>query len=174
MYHGGFDLTPALSEVIGDVDRRRISFPSPQEFICPIRTTSSGTCIGIETGSQTSKQTILKLFIEQILVEPANWPQLVRNTVREFEHELDRPEPMIQCFGSTMSSLLGHLRKAKLDKKFIVSDCSKIIHTPSTCTENKTNDIAIVGMGLDLPRGENPEKFWDMISKGVSALREVC
>ena len=33
--------------------------------------------------------------------------------------------------------------------------------------------IAIVGMGLNLPKGNDPEKLWQTLSNGLSAIQEV-
>lgn len=33
--------------------------------------------------------------------------------------------------------------------------------------------IAIVGVGCRFPGAENPEAFWDLLSRGVDAVREV-
>ena len=77
-------------------------------------------------------------------------------------------------FGPSSESLFASFISGNLSKNLETIELSPFkingSHPPST----NPNDIAIVGMGVNFPKGKDQEELWATISKGVSAVSDVC
>ncbi|GAB0138039.1 t1pks [Epichloe bromicola] len=172
-YHGGDQLEVVVQQVLEDLSRRAISFPSSSTAMKPIYSTLNGTPF---EGSTISADEFLAWLTRHLLVHCANWYDTAREIAESVRKLLERePGTTVRIFslGPSSASLFPDFKP--LDDRIALLDLSpfKTGGKPIETSSVHQNDVAIVGMGVQLPKGRGTEELWETISKGLNAVQEI-
>lgn len=172
-YHGGEQLEDVVSQVMRDIDDRHINFPSFIDLRTALRSTLDGLAIHTEG---LEGNTLARWVIQHILETPVDWTMVSRGIVSSMQQVLESSPTLhfkVLSFGPSSNSLIAELSDASLSSNLEVIDVSPFKFDKFHSTSINPDDIAIVGMGVDYPKGKGQEELWATISKGLSAVSEV-
>ena len=163
----------ALSQVEQDIARRQIYFPDAVDLKIALRSTLDGT--SVDALSLTT-ESLVQWVIRQILVCPIDWTLVCRGIATSLQEEPKndpRTELNVISFGPSSESLFAELKRNSYASNLNLVDLSPFRSSRSDSQSTNPNDIAIVGMGVNFPRGKDTDEFWATISEGLSAVSEV-
>lgn len=172
-YHGGDQLEFVVEQVLEDLSRRAVSFPSSCTAMKPIYSTLDGT---LYEGSTMSDDKFLAWLTRHLLVHCVNWYDTVHEIAANVWKLLEE-EPTatvkIFSFGPSSASLFSDFKP--LDDRIAILDLSpfKACSKQPVISSIHQNDIAIVGMSVQLPKGKGTEELWETISQGLNAVQEI-
>ena len=172
-YHGGEQLEGVVSEIIQDVNNRDIKFPS----FTDLKTTLRSTCGVATSANHPATNRLAHWLIRQILVNPVDWFKIWNVILSSTQGMLKRSNTLhfkVISFGPGSESLFAGLISGTMSKNFETIELSPFKFNGSHYASTNSNDIAIVGMGVNFPKGKDQEELWATISKGVSAVSDVC
>ncbi|KAF7557675.1 hypothetical protein G7046_g5967 [Stylonectria norvegica] len=172
-YHGGNQLEPVVQQVLEDLSHRAISFPPCSTSMKPIYSTLDGTLLDDCT---TSADNIADWLIRHLLVHCVDWSRTADEIVANVRSLLERkPSAAVSIisFGPSSSSLFPDIEL--LDRRVTLSDRSpfKACGKSEVPSSHPPNDIAIVGMSVQFPKGKGTEELWETISQGLNAVQEI-
>lgn len=154
-------------QILDDVQRRGINFPAWEALKVPVRS----TCDGEYLDATAQGMSLLEAALQSILVQPVNWWLASQKLVSFANARLDEDINLsyrILALGPNAKSLLRALKENKSRDRLHIAD-----GVPTADPEPSPNDIAIVGMSANFPRGKGTAELWDTLEKGLSALQEV-
>ena len=170
-YHGGEHLESSLNEVIRDVKRRNIRFPEFKDLKMPVRSSSDGLIINEETSESSSYTT---LVVRHLLIHPVDWVKTSKGISSAVQNSLDQTRGKsveIVSFGPSSDSLFAELKS--LNRGAAVTFTDRSAFKSGEATIIQASDIAIVGMGVNFPKGNGQAQLWETLSTGLSAVSEV-
>lgn len=166
-YHGGTSISATTkTEILEDVARRVIGFPNWEHLVLPIRSTSNGTYI-TQNEHQTS---VLETVLDLMLMQPVEWQKLSVSLVTDAEKKLEQDSLssyQILAIGPNAKSLLPAMRGSRHPRLNVTNMTSASINNFTS------DDIAIVGMGVNFPSGDGVSQFWNTIKEGLNVVSEV-
>ncbi|RYP75913.1 hypothetical protein DL771_002177 [Monosporascus sp. 5C6A] len=172
-YHGGDQLEAVVLHVLEDLSRRTISFPPCSTPMKPIYSTLDGTLFD---GSTTSADELLAWLTRHLLVHCVNWRHTAHKIAASVRSLLER-EPCaavkVLSFGPSSGSIFPDFEP--LDPRIVLLDLSpfKADGKPAALSADHHNDVAIVGMSVQLPKGKGTEELWETLSQGLNAVQEI-
>lgn len=171
-YHGGDQLTHIVHQVVEDSKLRGLSFPTCSANAKPIRSTLDGTLF--ESFKASSKD-LLTWLTRHLLVHPVNWHDTSHCIELDARHFLEREKEYcmtILSIGPSSALLFPSLQAPHPRMKLLDSSPFKLNERPDVSTDHEES-IAIVGMGIHLPRGRSQEELWETLSRGLNAVNEI-
>ena len=171
-YHGGEHLEHAVIEVLGDIARRQIYFPDAADLKIALRSTLDGTAVD---ALSLTTESLVHWVIKQILVCPINWTLVCRGisaSIQEVPNNTMSKFTVVS-FGPSSESLFAELKGNSYASNLDLVDLSPFKSSRLDAWSTNSNDIAIVGMGVNFPKGNDTKEFWTTISEGLSAVSEV-
>ena len=171
-YHGGEHLESSLNEVIRDVKRRNIRFPEFEDLRMSVRSSSDGLIISEKTIGLSS---YTMLLVRHLLIHPMDWVKTSSGISLAIQNSLEqtRGQPIeIVSFGPSSDSLFAELKNLNRDSAVTFTDRSAFKSGEAATIQPM--DIAIVGMGVNFPRGNGQAQLWETLSMGLNAVSEVC
>lgn len=150
-----------------------ISCPSSFVFNAPLLSTIDGKPINIS--DESSLENLCVTLLDMILLEPANWQSVqicIISTIKRAEAYEDSSYNILN-FGPGY----GMSKSDALPSNVTILDVSSdkfdqpISHSSGSLAGD---DVAIVGMGVDLPGAPNPATLWEHLCEGVNSCAEVC
>ena len=171
-YHGGQRLEHAVSEVVGDVARRHICFPDAVDLKVALRSTLDGTAVD---ALSLRAETLVQWVVKHIVVCPIDWTLVCRGIAASLQevHSDLATEVTVLSFGPSSESLFAEFKGNPDASNLNLVDLSPFKSSKPDTWPTNPNDIAIVGMGVNFPRGSDTNEFWTTISEGLSAVSEV-
>lgn len=159
-----------VDEVCQDLKQRDIPFPSFQDLLRPVRSTLDGSYIKQQGGKPLSYCALTLL-----LVHPVDWHTTARSisgSISEVLNGNSSKSIELLSIGPSGSSLLFDFKQKPHSRLQIVnwSQQDQLLKSPAVADKNA---IAIVGMGINLPKGSTLPELWDTLSKCLSAVEEV-
>lgn len=154
-------------QLLEEFEKRKLAFPSRRDLVVPIISTIDGSLIqSTEDGSSTD---LLNQILDMILMECTNWVS-VEDTIVSLSHEGRRQD----CGVLTVWNY-GPCNGALTRPKEVPEYVEVLDAALELCTENSSQetDIAVVGMGLDLPGAPDPEALWRNLMNRVNSCSEV-
>lgn len=151
-----------MEEVVQDTRQQQVEFPKFENLQIPIRSTLDGSILDI----QTSNDSLAHWVIRHILLYPVDWVKTSRNIAAS------QGSVVLQLFsfGPGSESLFTAFRSDDLHPRFEPQDLSSFKHRGLS---SQQDGIAIVGFGVNFPKGDGEEELWETLSKGLSAVSEV-
>ena len=172
-YHGGEQLEEVVSHVMRDVEHRHIDFPRFTDLKTSLRSTLDGSAFRME---ESKGQTLAHWVIRHLLVCHVDWSMVSRQITSSMEKLLES-DPTLQftvlSFGPSSDSLTAELTGTSFSSNLQVLDLSAFQTEKCISRAINSQDVAIVGMGVNYPMGKDPEELWATLSKGLSAVSEV-
>lgn len=171
-YHGGEHLQSTLNKVLTDIERRNIKFPKFKDLITSVRSSSSGLIVSSEDQDSWS---YAELVTRHILIDPVDWiktSQSISSAVEQsLKHDIDLQAEIIS-FGPSSDSLFAELKSRNQYPAVEFRDRSAFSH--GGFTTGRRESIAIVGMGVNFPKGKDRDQLWETLSSGLNVISEVC
>nr|ALQ32935.1 putative polyketide synthase [Fusarium sacchari] len=171
-YHGGDRLEPVVSQVLEDIDRRSISLPHISEYMKPIYSALDGSLF--DASSATSDQ-IPEWLARQLLEHCVDWHRTSNAIMTDVQKLVDEGGSTIQILslGPGSSSLFPDFDPPHPQVVFQDVSSFKGLENESLLSPDRINDIAIVGMSVQLPKGQGADQLWETLSQGLNAVREI-
>lgn len=154
-------------QLLKEFEDRKLAFPSQRDLVVPIISTIDGSLIQ-STGDGFSMD-LLSRLLDMILMECTDWVS-VEDTIVSMAHEerrQDRGVLTVCNYGPSNGALT---RPKEVPEHVEVLDAALELCTGNTSQET---DIAVVGMGLDLPGAPDPETLWRNLMNRVNSCSEV-
>jgi hypothetical protein len=177
-YHGGEQMCAVVNEVMGDLQTRMIGFPSICDLKMPLRSTVDGSYIMPDMLNGT---TLAEYILHQLLVHPVRWTATSKCISASIMEKLNRDTDVtvrVLSFGPSSSSLLQGISSQPRHSRLHIDDLSSVKPSfkPSSGQPSYTSkdDIAIVGMAVNFPKGNGIGELWHTLSTGLNAVEEVC
>ncbi|KAK7978163.1 hypothetical protein PG988_005653 [Apiospora saccharicola] len=172
-YHGGEQLEGVVQEVIEDSRRRAISFPPCSARAKAIRSTLDGTLFDM---SEAASDEVVAWLSRHLLIHCVNWSdtaEQIATGVRPLLEQEPDATVKILSFGPASSSLFPDLQP--LDSRVTLLDMSPFkMGSGNPSLSGETQDgVAIVGMSVNLPKGQGVEMLWETLSQGLDAVQEI-
>ncbi|KAI8630829.1 ketoacyl-synt-domain-containing protein [Xylariaceae sp. FL1651] len=166
-YHGGREMNKLVQQVLDDVKRRHVRFPTWESLLAPLRSTITGTSLKQTLNSSTLLETIL----QHIFIDTVDWRTTQRSlslSLKETQNETYGFATRIVCLGPGAGSLIHHsVDFTTIPRIKLVDNYMHLLSSP------KDDDIAIVGLSANFPCGKGLEKLWDILQKGLSTATEI-
>ncbi|KAK0498692.1 hypothetical protein EDD18DRAFT_1153287 [Armillaria luteobubalina] len=167
LYHSSSHHDGVRSQVLADVLRRNIRFPTHADIKIPIRSTYSGELVnkGFEGSASFVEQ-----VVDMILTQPVNWDQVTEALVRA------APEgSVIQLlnFGPGAGLTKGIERYFPSGKVSSTDLSTEPVHTSTLeMPKSAQEPIAICGMSVNMPGAPSVAKLWEVLEKGINTISE--
>ncbi|KAI1762632.1 hypothetical protein GGR53DRAFT_500984 [Hypoxylon sp. FL1150] len=166
-YHGGLGMEEVVTQVLNDVKRRRIDFPTWSSLRTHLRMTTTGdrTTKGVE------HQTLLDMSLRSIFVDMCDWngtrDKLFDEVVKDLNHD-SKARSRIICLGPGTKALAQSSKGVPTHPRLtIIDDVSDLQQ------EDTSDSIAIVGLSVNYPGAKGKEQFWDILEKGKNVVSEI-
>lgn len=173
-YHGGDILEGVAQEVTRDTDKRSVQLPSFDDLRKPIRSTLDGTILD---RTDPKPLGIVQWITWHILVHCVDWVTVssgLSEVVRETLAAQPRSRVQLISFGPSSGLLLADIKTQSAQSNVEILDLSPFKSTTTSTPSPYFQDgIAIVGMGINLPKGKGPKELWETLSNGLSGVQEV-
>jgi acyl transferase domain-containing protein len=164
MYHSPSHNSRVREEVLEDLWRRKIRFPTFSDIICPIRSTFTG-----ETLEASQKGSLVQLIVDMILVQPVNWVKVTNAIARSIPENETAHIVNVGPGTGLVRSMEKALRcGGSMTHQLIFDDAKK-----DAISEPGQDCIAVVGMAVKLPGAPTTSKLWDILRQGINTLAEV-
>ncbi|KAL8719406.1 MAG: hypothetical protein Q9225_003591 [Loekoesia sp. 1 TL-2023] len=172
-YHGGQQMEKVVNQILQDIDHRDIGFPASNDLRTIMRSTSDGSAVYAQN---MGTETLAQWVIRQMLVHPVDWTLVSQGMVSSMQEKLkDNPKLQFRAisFGPSSESLLGELADNSLLDNLETIDASPFKSSIFNARSTDPKDIAIVGMGVNYPKGKDQEELWKTLSNGLSAVSDI-
>lgn len=172
-YHGGEQLESVLENVLDDLEKHMIPFPTIHDVQVPLRSSSDGLLLNDNTSSNNG---LARWVVQQMLVNSVDWPKTssgIISTLSRLVEGQDDSAPRIVSFGPSSESLFVNLRTHSLSNRLEYQDLSIFKGIQAIPGHDNQGDIAIVGMGINFPKGHGEDELWDTLLNGLSAVVDV-
>lgn len=171
-YHGGDRLGTVVEEVLDDLKRRTFSFPSCSAHTKPIRSTVDG---GLYNPGDSNPSELPRWLAQHLLVHCTHWTRTTQEIGTVVAQVLNRQHAKgvkIISFGPGSDFLLADLQSR--DARIDLLDLSPFkVSRASSWPQEHRDSIAIVGMGVNLPKGRGTEELWATLSLGLNAVQQI-
>ncbi|PUU82892.1 hypothetical protein B9Z19DRAFT_1119995 [Tuber borchii] len=177
LYHGGETLQNVKGQLMDDLLRRNIKFPSLSQIVIPMRSTVDGRLLSPSTCSDKS---LLEIVVDQVLIECVNWDKTVGAMItvatRRVERAVDE-QVIVVNFGPGTGAVFQaqkppHPRISLLDLSH-TSDAAITFANKKPLRFKPEDGIAIVGMGVNMPGAVDPNELWKLLEEGLNTVSEV-
>lgn len=165
-------MMPVLKAVIGDTKRRDIKFPTQDKLIVPSNCWTALDCVA---GTEDASQSLAVKVLGAILVSTVDWPPAFLDILTKCETTRARVSSgphRLFSYGPSTNTLMHSFPGLEQIELWDVSHESTSMMS-SSGEERCRNDVAIVGMGLNFPNGDNLEDFWNVLKDGLNCVQEV-
>ncbi|KAK7035442.1 polyketide beta-ketoacyl-synthase [Paramarasmius palmivorus] len=167
LYHSPCHQGGLREQVLADVARRGIEFPTLDHLIYPLRSTFSGELVNDSENGTSLVETIL----DMIVVQPVNW-HLVTDALSKAS-PTDVPVRLLNFGPGTglTRSMAKAFRKDTTSTVDLTSESAA--KRPEGAATDGQAPIAIVGMALNMPGAPNVAKLWEVLEQGINTISEV-
>ena len=172
-YHGGDQLQEVVLQIERDIANRKVRFPSASDMSKPLRSTLDASIF--QAGPSADRLDIW--VVRHLLIHCVHWSTVFRSLLQLAYHTLESKKNVfiqIESYGPSSKLLLAEAKSQPDYPRLQVRDLSPFAFPRRSDNRVKGQEgIAIVGMGLDLPKGKGAQELWQTISSGLSAVKEV-
>lgn len=172
-YHAGEQLEGAVASVLQDVEQRNIGFPSMSDLERPLRSPHNGRILDSQ-GLHDS--TLAEWVIRHMLIYPVDWVRVSRSISAKIAENLEdstKYNNEIISFGPSTESILSEMKRVSHPRLKYIDRSSFKVNSDISKSTNRPDDIAIVGMGVNFPRGKGQNELWETLSTGLNAVTEI-
>ncbi|KAG0128102.1 hypothetical protein HOY82DRAFT_623065 [Tuber indicum] len=177
LYHGGETLKNVKSQLMNDLRRRNIKFPSLSQTTIPMRSTADGELLSPSTRSDKS---LLEIVVDQVLINCVNWDKTVGAMIAAATaraEQSDDERVIVVNFGPGTGSVFQaqkppHPRISLLDLSH-TSDAAITFANRKPLRFKPEDGIAIVGMGVNMPGAADPNELWKLLEEGLNTVSEI-
>jgi len=174
LYHNRYRLKDLRDQIIKDLESCIPHFSSPSITLAtPLFSTIDGQPIYFSESQSLAN--ICSIILDMILLEPVDWVAVQKSIFSVVNHAATTRDIFCEIlnFGPGYGVSKGkHSFPENTNFQDVWRDTSDWRSEDGSAALSP-NDIAIVGMAVDLPDAPDTVKFWDNLIKGVDSCREV-
>lgn len=167
LYHDRCGLGEYRDRLLRDFEARHLPFPTHEDLRIPLISTIDGSLINHANGNRSME--LLRRVLDMTLLSSTDWVA-VQDTLLSFADEgtaKDDETVQVYNYGPGYGALKA---RKNLPPTVTVTDVSL---EPEEDTASSGSDIAIVGMGIDLPGAPDSEALWQLLMDGINTCSEV-
>ncbi|KAH9065286.1 polyketide beta-ketoacyl-synthase [Lactarius vividus] len=164
LYHSPAHIHSVRREVLADLSRREILFPTCADIICPIRSTFTG-----ETLEANQKGSLVRSIIDMILIYPVNWDKVTSAVGRS----IPKAKVVHLVNIGPGLDLLRSIEKALQPGRFVTHDLVAEDQDRLSILEPPQDHVAIVGMAVNMPGAPSTSELWRVLEKGLNTVTKV-
>ncbi|KAI1371042.1 putative polyketide synthase [Hypoxylon crocopeplum] len=175
LYHNRDRLTKIFNETLDVLERELPSqWEIPAVLAAPLFSTVMGAPLTLSDKPDTSTTLgqLISLLLEMILLEPVDWVSVQDSILSELGKVSDSEPCEVLNFGPGYGvSKSGHPVPKTVEIRDVSATGASI---PTNEASNiSLDDIAIVGMAVDLPGSQDADELWENLCNGVNSCSEV-
>lgn len=163
MYHSPVHNSRVREEVIEDLRRRKIRFPTYNDIVNPIRSTSTGEIL-----EATKDGSLVQDIVDMVLLQRVNWDKVV-NAVAQ---SIPENQTVHLVNVGPGSGLMRSMEKALRDSAFVTHHVA-FGDSKSTIPEPAHDCVAVIGMAVNMPGAPSTSKLWEILEGGINTVMEV-
>lgn len=168
LYHAPAHVSTLRSEVLADVESRKINFPTTSGIKVPLRSTYTGDLIT----STTTGGPLVELVVDMLVTQPVNWDLVMSKLA-----DAILPDAPVRLLNLGPSSGLLRNTERALEKKCAnnldLTSPTAADGTLNSSPKPKQDPIAIVGMAVNVPGAPSASKLWELLENGINTISEV-
>ncbi|KAJ5758156.1 type I iterative polyketide synthase [Penicillium nucicola] len=173
LYHNRRQLEEVRKEVLQDLRNNILIFPAPLQLLVPLFSNIDGKPIDSE--QLVTVEEMCEKLLDMMMLEPVNWAAVEDNILAVIEQSATAVDSSYEIlnFGpgygmsGTRHSLPDNVKVVTasiVEPRLLPHDASGLL---------SSDDIAIVGMGVDLPGAPNSDALWQNLVDGVNSCTEI-
>lgn len=173
LYHNRRQLEEVRKDVLQDLRNNILLLPKPLHLIAPLFSNIDGK--PIDSGQLESFEEFCEKLLEMMLSEPVNWIAVEDNILTAIKQSAAAVDTSCEIlnFGPGYG-MSGAKHKLPDNVKIVASSIVETRPLPQDASGLLSpDDIAIVGMGVDLPGAPNADALWENLIEGVNSCTEV-
>lgn len=163
LYHTSIHEKGAKVQVLEDIVRREIRFPTVPDLKAPLRNSFDGKVVDV-----SCRMSLAELIVDMILMQPVNWLEVMSSLVAAVPKSA---AVHLVNFGP------GTGLARTMTRVFVHQVVTTINATTSEGVSSSGNNgrepIAIIGMAVNMPGAPNIAKLWEVLEKGINTISEV-
>ncbi|KAI0036587.1 polyketide synthase [Vararia minispora EC-137] len=166
-YHSSH-LAGVRDDVIADVSRRGIRFPTHSDLSAPIISTLTGQSL---SEAELSGRTLVEAVLDLILIQPVNWDKVIQSVVST----AGALRGVVRLVGvGPGSGLVRSIERAFPQGRAALLDLTAVRKEDMTMdTKPVREPIAIVGMAVNMPGAPDTRRLWAVLEEGLNTISEI-
>ncbi|GIJ90983.1 type I iterative polyketide synthase [Aspergillus pseudoviridinutans] len=173
LYHNRRQLEGVRMDVLQDLRNNMLLSPAPLHLIVPLFSNVDGK--PIDSGQLATVEEFCEKLLEMMLLEPADWAAVEHNILATIKQSATAADACYEILNFGPGYGMSGARHNLPDNVKIVP-ASIVEQRPSPQDASgllSPDDIAIVGMGVDLPGAPNTDALWQNLVDGVNSCTEI-
>ncbi|KAK4205573.1 putative polyketide synthase [Triangularia verruculosa] len=169
-YHGGSESFCLVDQVLEDVRKREITFPTWQCLQISLRSVATGQLLDPVAAAE-SGPSLLEVALQSIFVETVGWQTTLGSLTQSLSEGLDKnpdSQSRVIGMGPNAASLVRDMKSTMLSSKVSIIDSFG-----EFALSSPPDAYAIVGLSVNYPKGNGLDEFWETIMKGESTLSTI-
>ncbi|KAL8717978.1 MAG: hypothetical protein Q9225_004837 [Loekoesia sp. 1 TL-2023] len=176
LYHGGEYLLPLLQQVLSDCRSYGISLPPYAALQVPLRLATTGNVLLEKDLDGEESEHLLQFVLRHILIDPVDWNRCWSVITRN--GSLNDSSVEVYTTGPVSRSLLPlpRLQEGESGRTRVrIIDNREQNPAERNLAEALSNEdsIAVIGMSLNFPIGDDKDAFWTSLRDGKDAVQKV-
>ena len=162
LYHTAIQ-NGAKVQVLEDIVRQQICFPTVSDLKAPLRSTFDGKTLDV-----SCRASLVELIVDMIFIQPVNWLEVMASLVTavpkstgvhlvHFGPGTGLARPMARVFAERTVTTINATMSELVPPQHI----------------NGRDSIAIIGMAVNMPGAPNIAKLWEILEQGINTVSEV-
>ena len=170
-YHDAKTLVPVKARLLADCTNRGITFPSFADLKVPLYYGKPVATIN----PATLRHSTLEFILDLILVRPVDWLSAQEQIFADVATDDDGPlaSKEILNFGPGYGVSKSEARGKRNIQIYDASTRPQASESAPEKTASSDDDIAIVGMAVDLPGAPDTESLWKVLRDEINTVSEV-
>ena len=108
-----------------------------------------------------------------ILVYPVNWMTVQQNLFDSIEGLKSAEDPSVNILNFGPAYGISKNKKHIPDNAHVIDASASSYPLSSSQASSYEDDVAIVGMAVDLPGAPDTAHLWEVLSEGINTVSEV-
>ncbi|KAI1373465.1 hypothetical protein F4677DRAFT_448294 [Hypoxylon crocopeplum] len=164
LYHGGERMAPLVGTILNDFQKHKVTLPSFNDLRKVVFSSFDGSKLS-NIEFPESPNSLARHVLEMILVKHCDWTSVLRSI------DIDQQKWVAVVYGPSPNLLVppSFVSSKRTLDRLDVSHENAEVQLLSNYRQSE-DDIAIVGVGLDLPNGSDLDGFWESLKNGVNCV----
>lgn len=164
LYHSPSHNNGIREEVLADLRRRKIRFPTYSDIIYPIRSSYTGEIL--EANQDGS---LVQSVVDMILVQPVKWDKVTKAVAQTIPENETAHLVNVGPGTGLMRSMEKALPKGGFRTHYVIFDGTK----KTSVSEPAQDYVVIVGMAVNMPGAPKTSSLWEILEEGINTVVEV-
>lgn len=173
LFHAGDVLTSVKQQILLDLSRRCFNFASFSDLKEPLYSTIDGKAI--QSPRTDRAKTLLEDILDMILIYPVDWIAVQDQILADIKGFLSISENSLSVlhFGPGYGISKSRYRSVPQIKFIDASVFAGNMIPVEANTFSAQDDVAIVGMAVNLPGASDTAQLWKVLAEGINTVADV-